>query len=169
MIELFVDSLLRGWDRNLAYAQKLVGDLSDEQMIAMPTLAGGDAIGCNHPAWLFSHMNVYHPVIVSMVKGEPFDDPKDAPFGMLTKPEPDASLYPTRDALIGAFESGHAAVAEALQAADGAALDAPMPLPRWQGPFPKVGSMLGYIMLVHESTHLGQISAWRRVQGLPSV
>jgi hypothetical protein len=44
-----------------------------------------------------------------------------------------------------------------------------MPLERWKATFPKVGSILGYLMLVHESTHLGQISMWRRVQGLPAV
>ena len=104
-----------------------------------------------------------------MVTGKAFDDPKHAPFGMLTRPEPDASIYPSKSELIGRFEQGHKDVTEALRAADESALNRDMPLERWQAPFPKVGSMLGYIMLVHESTHMGQISAWRRAQGLPSV
>ena len=54
-MQLFIDSLLRGWDRNLDYAKKLVADLSDEQMVAMPRAADVDAVGCNHPAWIFSH------------------------------------------------------------------------------------------------------------------
>jgi len=168
-MQLFIDSLLRGWDRNLDYAKKLVADLSDKQMVAMPQAADVDGVGCNHPAWIFSHLNVYHPVLVAMLTGQSFDDPKHAPFGMLTRPEPDVSVYPDRVDIMASFEQGHIAVTDALRAVDEAALNRDMPLERWQTPFPKVGSMLGYLMLVHESTHLGQISAWRRVQGLPSV
>lgn len=162
-MSLFTDSLLTGWDRNLDYARKLVADLSDEQMIAQPRP------GMNHPAWIFSHLNGYHPTLVAMIEGRAFDDPRDAPFGMLSKPVADASVYAPRSQLIEAFEHGHANVAAALRHADDAALEAPMPLERWRKPFPRVGDALGYVMLVHESTHLGQISAWRRVQGLASV
>jgi hypothetical protein len=34
---------------------------------------------------------------------------------------------------------------------------------------PQVGIVLPYLMLVHENTHLGQVSAWRRILGLPPV
>jgi hypothetical protein len=166
---ILTDSLLTGWDRNLDYARKLVADLSDEQMAAMPRLDGAGGPGANHPAWILSHLNVYHPVLVAMIEGRSFPDPREAPFGMLTKPQADRSLYKPKAELIGDFERGHAEVAAALRAADDAAFEATMPLERWQKPFPTVGSALGYIMLVHESTHLGQISTWRRVQGLPGV
>ena len=34
---------------------------------------------------------------------------------------------------------------------------------------PKIGIWLNYLMTLHESTHLGQVSVWRRVQGMPAV
>jgi len=48
-------------------------------------------------------------------------------------------------------------------------LDQAVVLERWQQFMPTAGIALPYLMLVHENTHFGQLSAWRRVQGLPSV
>ncbi len=163
MLDLCIESLLIGWDRNLDYAKKLVADLSDEQMMLQPRP------GMNHPAWTFSHMNIYHEVIAQLASGGTFPDPREHRFGMLSKPEAEASLYGTKQSIIGQYEQGHARVAEALRNTSAATLERPMPLERWKKLFPKAGSALGYLMLVHESTHLGQISAWRRVQGLASV
>ncbi|MEX2213082.1 MAG: DinB family protein [Phycisphaeraceae bacterium] len=161
-MSLLIESLLVGWNRNAEYASKLVADLSDAQMLLQPN-------GANHPAWLFSHLNLYHPVLVAMVRGQAFEDPKVHKFGMQSKPEQDAALYGTKQQIIDTFLKGHADVAAALSAASEAALEKAMPLERWRAPFPKVGSILGYLMLVHESTHLGQISMWRRVQGMKAV
>lgn len=162
-MSLFVESLLTGWDRNLDYAKKLVSDLTDEQMVLQPVTE------LNHPAWCFAHVCAYHPVIAGLVRGADPQDPLNHRFGMKSKPEADASLYGSRDEVIAAYEAGHVAVSDALKAADDAAFERAMPIERWQKPFPKVGTCLGYLMLVHESTHLGQVSAWRRVQGLPRV
>ncbi len=159
----FVKSLLIPWDKNAEYAERLVGDLNAEQMIHQP----GE--GMNHPAWIVSHLNAYHPVLVAMLNGQTFDDPKGHKFGMQSKPESDASIYQPKDQLMAEFTKGHNEVRDALNAAGDNGLSAAMTLERWKGPFPTVGSALGYLMVFHESTHLGQLSAWRRVQGLPSV
>jgi len=162
-LSLFTDSLLIAWDRGLDYAQKLVADLSEAQMVVQPQEA------MNHPAWILSHLNAYHPAMVAMITGQPFEDPKDHPFGMLSKPEPEGSVYESKEALIAAFEQGHDAVTYALKSASDPDLEAAITLERWQKPFPRVGDALAYIMLLHEATHLGQLSAWRRVQGFPAV
>ena len=161
-MSLFIDALLIGWDRNNDYAKKLVADLSDAQMLLQPQ-------GANHPAWVFNHLNLYHPVIIAMLRGTAFEDPKVHKFGMQSKPQQDATLYGSKQQIIDAFVKGHADVAAALREGGDAALEKPMPLERWKPSFPKLGSALPYLMLVHESTHLGQISTWRRVQGLPAV
>lgn len=158
-----VETLLIGWEKNEDYASRLVVDLDNAQMVAQP------APNMNHPAWTFSHLNAYHPVLVALLQGEDCDDPKDHPFGMQSKPEGNAAVYLPKGDLLATFRTGHQSVADALTAADEAALAAPIPIERWKTVFPKVSSCLGYLMLVHESTHLGQLSAWRRVQGLPSV
>ncbi len=158
-----VEFLLYSWDKNLDYAQKLVADVPGDRMVHQP------AIGMNHPAWVLGHLNAYHPVIVSLAKGETFRDPRKHRFGMLSKPEADASVYPAKDELVGAFVRGHEEAKAALQAASAGFLDGPVTLERWKNYFPSVGAVLVYLMALHEATHLGQLSAWRRVQGMGSV
>ncbi len=160
---IFTESLLYSWGKNGDYASRLVADVPDDRMAHQPAAA------MNHPAWVLCHLNIYHPVIVALLRGQTFDDPKGHQFGMQSKPVADGSVYPAKNELIGAFTRGHDEVAQALRAADPSALDADMSLERWKPVMPKVGIALGYLMFLHESIHLGQISVWRRVQGLPSV
>ena len=162
----FVDGLLFGWKKNLDYGQRLVADLTNEQMSIQLVENGKPA---NHPAWVYSHLNVYIPIIEKLVLGETFDDPKGHPFGMQSKPESDGSIYAAKEELITAFVTGHEKVIEALESRGDACLDQPVSLERWREPMPTVAVALPYLMLVHENQHFGQISAWRRVQGLPSV
>ena len=162
-----IDGLLFGWNKNLDYGPKLVADLTDEQMVWQP--AGNEVAPANHPAWVFSHLNAYLPVISAIIAGSPFDDPKEHPFGMLSKPENDRSRYASKQELVDAFVEGHQRIAGQLTAADDAILEQPVNLPRWKEIMPKAGIALPYLMLNHENGHLGQLSTWRRVQGMPSV
>ncbi len=159
----FANSLLTAWHRNGDYALKLVADLSTDQMVYQPQP------GMNHPAWVFSHLNAYHPPILAMLAGNTFDDPRNHPFGMLSQPEADPTKYANKQTLTDAFAVGHARITDALTAATNETFAQPMPLERWKSSFPTVGDALGYLMLAHEGIHLGQLSAWRRAQGLPSV
>lgn len=162
-----INGLLFAWKKNLDYGQKLVLDLTEEQMVAQP--ASDDDAPCNHPAWILSHLNVYLPVIQSIILGKTFDDPKEHPFGMLSKPESDRSIYQPKQELIAAFVNGHEIVIEMLEKSDESVLGNPVLLPRWQPVMPFAGMALIYLMLNHENGHLGQLSAWRRIQGMPSV
>ncbi len=158
-----IEGLLFSWNKNLAYGQNLVADLKDDQLAKQP------GPGMNHPAWVLSHLNAYLPVIEKVIKGEPFDDPKDHPFGMQSKPLDKRSVYSPKDELVGEFVDGHEKVAKALQEAGDAVWAKPITLERWVKVMPTAAVALPYLMLVHENTHFGQLSAWRRVQGLPSV
>ncbi|QDU71734.1 DinB superfamily protein [Mucisphaera calidilacus] len=163
MLAEFKQTLLTGWNANGDYAQRLVADLKEDQWTHQP------GPGMNHPAWVLAHLTAYLDVLEQLLTGGTPADPKDHPFGMQSKPESDLGIYGTPEALVAAYVKGHEAVAGALENADEAAIQRAMPIERWTGRFPKVGDLLGYVMLVHEATHLGQLSAWRRVQGLPSV
>lgn len=159
----FAEATLIAWSRNADYGKKIVADLTVDQMIIQP------GPGMNHPAWILSHLNAYHGPLLAMLSGEEFADPKDHPFGMQSKPESDAAIYASKDELVAAWQQGHDDVALHLAAATDETLAQPLKLERWAKPFPRVIDALPYIMISHESTHLGQLSAWRRVQGLPSV
>ena len=162
-----IDGLLNGWNKNDDYCQRLVADLTAEQMTAQP--APSDSAPANHPAWVLSHLNVYLPVIQSLIRGEDFEDPKNHVFGMLSKPEADASIYSDKDTLLQEWRDGHEAVRQLLASADDSIFEQDVLLERWKAPMPKVGIALPYVMLCHENIHLGQVSAWRRIQGMPSV
>lgn len=153
--------------KNLDYGAKLVADLTDEQMIGQPL--GKLAAPANHPAWVLSHLNLYLPIMESLILGESFPDPKTHRFGMTSKPELDVSLYAPKAVLLAEFGKGHQRVIDLLEQSDESILALPVSLERWKAAMPVVGLVLPYLMLNHENCHLGQISAWRRVLGLPSV
>lgn len=158
-----VDGLLYSWNKNLDYANRLMADVPEQKMLFQPQPR------MNHPAWILSHLNVYHDPIAALLLNEPFEDPKGHKFGMGSQPLADVSVYGTKQQLMEAYTKGHERVAAALRKVGGDVLERDTPLERWKPIMPKLGIVLPYLMLIHEATHLGQLSVWRRVQGMPSV
>jgi DinB superfamily len=160
-----VGSIVYAWDNQLAYAQALVADLTDEQMILRP---GG---AMNHPAWIFGHIGAYHQVTIDLLEGRPVKDAKDDPlYGFAGHgPVDDLSKYGSKQAIISRFAEGHERVAQALLSAPPEAFTQPPTLERWAKAYPTVEFMLPDLLLHHESLHIGQISIWRRAAGLPGV
>jgi hypothetical protein len=162
-----IDGLTFAWNKNRDYAASLVADLDDQQMILQPAPEG--KAEANHPAWVLSHLNAYVAVIKSIVQGVDFEDPKGHPFGMLSKPCGDASVYASKESLIAEFVNGHDEVSSLLKSHGEPVLANEIKLERWQEVMPSASIALPYLMLSHENSHLGQLSAWRRIQGMPSV
>jgi len=158
-----IESILHFWERNRNYGLKLTEGLSAPQFVAQP------AESVNHPAWVLSHLNMYIDVTETIILGETLEDPADAEFGMKSKPLPDAARYAEPDALRQAFDAGHKRCAQALRDAGPVVFDRPLPLERWRAWLPTTQGVLMNLMVWHETVHLGQLSAWRRVQGLPPV
>lgn len=153
--------------KNLDYGQRLVADLTQDQMTLQPAPEGHPA--SNHPAWVLSHLNVYLPLLLHALKGNSFDDPKEHEFGMQSKPLSDASVYASKASLIGDYVAHHEQIISALQSADDSIFETEIQLPRWKPIMPTVGVCLPYLLCNHENMHLGQLSAWRRIQGMASV
>ena len=156
-----------GWKKNEDYGIRLVADLADQQMILQPAPAG--KAPSNHPAWIFAHLNTYIPIVAALIQGQDFEDPKDARFGMQSKPESDLSIYPAKSELLATFVQGHQNVSRLLESAKPQVLEQPVMLERWKTRMPTVAAALIYLGMCHENLHLGQLSAWRRIQGMPSV
>ena len=162
-MSIVIEGILRGWDNNLAYAKRLLADVPADRMTHQPHP------GMTHPAWVLAHLGVYHPVMLAMIQGQTFPDPKDHRYGFSSTAVDDPSQYPTKDELLTSFERYHTLIADALRRAGDSAMELPTTLDRWKAKWPLNGLVLPDLMLVHESTHLGQLSVWRRVQGLPRV
>lgn len=153
------------WKRNRDYALRLVGDLSDAQMLAQP-VAGRQM---NHAAWVLSHLNVYAPIAAAMLRGKSFDDPMDHRYGQKSEVSDNPAEYLGRAALMDEFIRVHDDAERALAETTDAILAGPTPLERWRTQHPQTGQMVLTLMVKHESFHLGQLSAWRRALGLARV
>ena len=163
--DLFKNAILITWRRDVAYALRLVGDLSEEQMIAQPV--PGRAM--NHPAWALAHLSLYNEVIAKMLRRIAFDDPKEHPFGMKSSPQSDVKIYQPRAAAIEQYRHSHDDAERALVECEPIVFAEDVPLERWRLLHPKVSDMTVMLMVKHESMHLGQLSAWRRAMGLGRV
>lgn len=160
-----VSAILITWRRNAAYSLRLVGDLSDAQMLGQPI--PGRVL--NHPAWVLSHLHLYTGLAAAMLREERFEDPADHRFGAKSEPLADASAYLPRVQLIEHFKAAHDVAEAALAAVHESVLASPTPLERWRAMHPTTGDMLLTLMVKHEAAHLGQLSAWRRAMGLQRV
>jgi uncharacterized damage-inducible protein DinB len=160
-----MDLILPVFKLNLWYTQKLVADLTDEQMCAQPV----QGVVMNHPAFILGHLAlVAGDFAASFVGLSPICPAgwKDL-FNQGAKPLADRSLYPSKAELLQKLEEGHARLAEAVTRSP-EALAQPAP-EKMRARFPTVGVVLAGMMTSHEATHNGQLSAWRRAMGLPPV
>ena len=142
---------------------KLVSDVADGDMARQPVE------GINHPAWLLGHVGTYHKVIASLLLGESFDNPWDSPCGKNSTPSADRSLYPSKEDLLKHHEATAALAYRAIEAAKPEAWARPMDHPTWGKQFATVAPAVVFLATAHQSLHLGQLSGWRRVMGLPRI
>lgn len=162
----FKESLLHTANINVGYAQKLVADLTEEQMVLQPV--PGKTM--NHAAWVLGHLAYAANSANARLKGLP--NPASPAvielLGNKSVPQSDRSKYASKAELLKSLEDAHAALAVTLRAATDEQLSAPSPEPMNKR-FPKVGDFVVFIMTAHQVLHLGQFSALRRAAGLPSV
>jgi hypothetical protein len=150
---------------NLVYSQKLVADVPDDQMCVQPV--AGRVM--NHAAFVLGHLAWASDNALTYLESKPTLGPEwKGLFGMTTLPQSDRSAYPAKDALLSALEGAHERLAAALSSATTEALSQPAP-ERMRARFPSLGHMLLGLMTAHEAAHNGQLSAWRRALGYPSV
>jgi len=157
----FIDSIEMSWREIADYAQRLVADLEDEEMVSQPV----DGVIMNHPAWILSHLSIYAPVITACFRDEPVEDPKDHRHGAKSKPLPGLSDYLPKGELIRQFVGGYDEALGAFKAMPSERLSLPTPLERWQTRFPTIAHLPIQFFVKHNMQHLGQISAWRRAGG----
>jgi hypothetical protein len=163
-----IDLVRPVYDFALIYAQKLVADVPDDQMCAQP-VAGRMM---NHPAFILGHLALVHDGRAGALNGDPagvalLPEWKEL-FNMGAKPLADRARYPSKAELLKALEAAHGRLAAAVATVPPEKLAEPAPEPM-RARFPTMGHMLLGVMTSHYSNHLGQLSAWRRAMGFPSV
>ncbi|MCC7146159.1 MAG: DinB family protein [Phycisphaeraceae bacterium] len=161
-----IEALLTISERNLDYARKLLADLPEEKMTAVP--AGTEKM--NHAAWILGHLAFVADFYGSQL-GLPAKAPKEWQdmFSMTSKPEYRQGLYPAKAVMLKVLEDSHARIAGFARQQSAEFWTKPPTLERWKARFPTMAHVAVHIMVNHEAIHLGQLSAWRRAMGLPAV
>lgn len=148
---------------------KLVADLSEEQLVKQP------AAKVNHPAWVLGHLIVVDYAFLTVLNGgQPqapawIDDAVRATYGAKSEPVADPAKYQRKQWYLERLAIAHEQVLAKLRTLKAEDLDAPHPDPARRERFPTVGHVVPFYGIWHESYHAGQLSTWRRVQGLPPV
>lgn len=124
----------------------------------------------NHAAWVLGHLACTADMLGAMVGVKPVCPPEwTALFDWNSSPSTDATLYPSKQTLLAAVEAGHDSLASALPGFPTARWRELTPNEAIRAFLPTLGDCFVFVMAAHENMHLGQLSAWRRVQGMGRV
>lgn len=158
------NSILRAYQGNLDYAHRLVEDVEEKLMCDEAGLA------LNHPAWILGHLSRTSDFMATQFgASRQLAEAWDELFGPGTLPLGEASRYPDKAALLRTLADVHACVEELLCRLEPDALRHPPPQSRLAERFGTLEQLALHVFVAHERTHLGQLSAWRRVHHLPRV
>ena len=142
---------------NLGMAERLVADLAPAQMVLQPSGV------VNHPAWTLGHLVMSANGLAGLLElPSQAPDGWDRIFATGGIPSGDAADYPAREELLAALAAQHERNTAAVLQADPDWFAEPHPDERIRKYFPTVGDVVTFLMTSHETSHLGQISAWRR-------
>ncbi len=162
-----LDSYLAVLNHTRNMTIKLVADLNDDQLVAQP------APKTNHAAWVLGHLVMVDHAFLSLLSGQPIpawiDADYKAIYGMKSEPVADKSKYKPKQFYIDHLATTHAQIVARLKEMKPADFQAPHPDPARRERFPTIGHAVMFYGTWHEAYHSGQLSTWRRVQGLPPV
>ncbi len=168
---IIADSL----ERTLAYGENLLKDVKPEifSQFAKP---GGVTVESNHGAFIYGHLSLYAPRVVAQLGGDASAIQPTAEFQKLFSHEATCiddltgEIYPAMDEITTAFFNSYKLALTTLRAASDEAFQKPNPMEgRMLELFPTLGSMHAFYVGGHAMLHMGQMSAWRRMQGLGSA
>lgn len=160
----FHTGLLPLYAFSLHQAKNLTADLPVDRWTHQP------APQTNHAAWVIGHLAYCGDALIGLL-GEPMHSPADWEklFGITSEPVADATTYPEPATLLAALEETHNRLNELVPRIEEAKWNAAPLSPELAKHFPTLGEFGALILATHEPFHLGQLSTWRRVQGLPRV
>ena len=161
------DTPLSGETRLFTVMRQMLRDMieSIDETHFYSSLPGGG----NSPGWILGHIMVVHRFGCVLLGGPPLDPGELAMFGPGSSPQLDPSDCPSKTTLLADEEAAAAALIAAVNSAPMDVLNAPQQSPFLQQEFPRVRDLLSHILASHLSMHVGQLSAWRRANGMPSI
>lgn len=155
---------------SLGYGERLLKNVPAERAgrFAAP---GGVIVESNHPAFIYGHLGLYAPKILRQIghPAPPIPDGFELAFSKDAKcvDDVDGDFYPPLEQVVAFFLEGHRMTTGALRNTPDATFDQANPAEgRMKELFPTIGSVQAFYCGGHMMMHLGQMSAWRRMEGL---
>ncbi len=154
------------------YATRLLAGIPGERFARFAT-PGSGAIASNHPAFIIGHLCLYPQKAMELIGADATSVAVPSNYEELFSKnatctdDADGSLYPSSDELINCFESTYETVIDAMRGVSHDVLvqenpnDSPM-----KKICPTIGATAAFYLSGHVMVHLGQLSAWRRMEGL---
>ena len=121
----------------------------------------------NHPAFTLGHCTYYLGIAANTLGasiGCGPDEKRLYAIGVECVDTP--GTYPAKDDVLAAYTARCGEVAEFLESCEDAAFEAPNEDGPFEDRFDSKGQVAAFMVLVHTSFHLGQISGWRRAVGM---
>ncbi len=148
----------------VGYCRRLVGEIADERLAEQPHA------GVNHPAWILGHLALTADGALGMLGAQKALPAEWATlYGRGSKPSAQRGLYPSKDELLRVLEHGYQQVRQKAAAADPEQLSRPTKNPVTKETLPTLKEMVAFLLSGHMGVHLGQLSSWRRMTGLPPL
>lgn len=152
----------------LAIVERLMEDVAEDQMAHQPSA------GVNPPGWIVGHLAVVNDMALGLLGKElrlPAEKREswNAEFGPGSDPLPLNGSYPPKDELMAALRDTYAAVGDAIEGVDLAAMTDPNPIAPLAKGLPTTGDLLAHILTTHPAMHIGHLSNWRRQMGFPPL
>jgi len=160
---------------SVMFGETLLKDVKKE-LFARKPVVNGKTIDCNHPAWVYGHLAGY-PAKVCEWTGIPLG-PAAVPAGWdelfkngtKCEDDPSGTIYPPMETIINHFVTASRYVLSKLPEVDDAVFAKPTPATgRMAEIAPTLGGGANFMLTGHAMSHLGQVSTWRRCQGLGSA
>jgi hypothetical protein len=157
---------------SLGYAERLLKDIPAERFGRLATV-GDEVVQSNHPAFIYGHLSLDPCRIVAELGRDASSIvPTDAYVKIFDHnakcvDDFEGSIYPAMDEIVERFFAAHRLALDTLMTADDSLFKQANPNEAMRGKFATIGSMHGFYVGGHIMIHMGQLSAWRRMIGLP--
>ncbi len=156
----------------LGYTERLLKDVPAETFARFANV-GDVAVNSNHPAFILGHLSIYPTKIVEQLGHDPAEVAVPDNYQDLFSPaatcqdDVGGAIYPPMEEITKLYFNGYRVALDKLRAASDEIFQNENPGEgRIKELFPTLGGMHGFYVSGHIMMHLGQLSAWRRMQGM---
>jgi hypothetical protein len=148
----------------LDYLREQVAGIAPADMVAQPNGI------MNHPAWIIGHLTHACQELGGVIGVQPWL-PNDwaKRFGTGSVPVADMNAYESKERALAILGDAQSRIADAVGRLDDRQLDSPFPDELYREVFPTVRHALTQVLVGHAAHHVGQLSVWRKVMGLPRM